>query len=101
MSRVFLVAGGGISAGGSLSAFGIDISVGTSPDTFRDLYQFLTTVAEELTTATVIFSGMVLLIGQELCVELERDTFVIVLEIRLGVGLFDKLPYRVERRTGS
>lgn len=101
MGGVFLVGGGGISAGGSLRALGIDISVGTSPDTLRDLYQFLTAVVKEPTAATVIFSGVVLLIGRELGVELELDAFVIVLEIKLGVGLFDKLSFGVEGRTES
>jgi len=33
---------------------------------------------------------------RELSVELELDAFVIILEIKLGVGLFNKLPFRVE-----
>jgi len=85
MGGVFLVARGGISAGGSLCAPGIDISVETSPDTFRDLYQFLTAVVKEPTVATVVLSG-VSSVGRGLSVELELEELVIVLPIKLGVG---------------
>lgn len=100
MGDVFLAGGSGISAGGSFRTLWVEISAEASPDTFRDLYQFLTTVVKEPTDATVILSGVVL-IGRELSVELELDAFVMVLVIKLGVGLFDRLPFGVEGRTKS